>query len=109
MNELEARIIMICKETRQVKEVCKKLWERHFEREYSHICKTCSLLSDKGLLVKRDMGQGSTRGRPSYYTATDRGIAEAVRWIDNLIKERQKAVATTNITKLGLFINKQVE
>ena len=100
---------MVCKDTKSVKQIMVELRNRCFEREYSHVCNTCSLLSCQGLLVKRNINKGDDRGRPSYYTATDTGIAEAVRWIDNLIRERQRTVATSNIANLGMFINKQVE
>jgi hypothetical protein len=108
MNELQARIIMIVRNgPKSVTDIVRGLCERKFVRGYSHICNNCSLLSVQGLLKRREMNEGTTRGRPAFYTATPSGITEALKYIDELVIQRKNGVDSSNITNpLTSYFNK---
>jgi len=107
MNELEARIIIICRKTKSVKEIVRELYDRGIERSYNHICNSCSNLSMKGLLIKKTLKKGDIRGNPSYYTATSQAIAKALEWIDNRIAEAKlERSVSSNIATLVRYTSR---
>jgi len=107
MNRLETKIILLCKnEFKWARDIWLDIKARCQDCGYSYdwIKKRCLELHYEGMLERRERVCGNSRnkGKRSYYKATEKGICEAQKFIENLKKTSSSSDDFNN--GLGIFI-----
>jgi len=97
LNELEVRLIFLCRHPTQATEIYKKLCLMGIERSENWIFRKLRELANRGYLIRRRIAKGHY-GNRSYYTATPEALGKAL-----LAAERLRKGGDTTTANLRQF------
>ena len=102
LNELEIRLIFLCRHPTQASEVYRRLVLMGIERSENWIFRKLRELANRGYLIRRRIAKGHY-GNRSYYTATPEALGKALLEAERLRKGSDTTTANLRqfTTRMG--------